>query len=85
MEITRQQFFATIAAAILGKKYWPLVKDWLTPKPTFRSIRVVARPRKLKANWTLETAQDLRAIHGLEAEEELAEYLEPYIRYDTIS
>ena len=36
---------------------------------------VTARSRALKAEYTLELAQDLKAIHGLDAETELANIL----------
>ena len=39
----------------------------------YDKVDVEARP--LKENWTLETAEDLRAIHGLDAEAELANIL----------
>ncbi len=36
---------------------------------------VTAKSRALKAEYTLELAQDLKAIHGLDAEQELANIL----------
>lgn len=38
-------------------------------------VTVTARTRKLKAEYTLEIAQDLKAVHGLDAETELANIL----------
>lgn len=38
-------------------------------------VSVTAKTRKLKAEYTLEIAQDLKAVHGLEAETELANIL----------
>jgi hypothetical protein len=38
-------------------------------------VTVTARSRALKAEYTLELAQDLKAIHGLDAETELANIL----------
>jgi hypothetical protein len=35
------------------------------------STPVQARPRKLRARWSLEAAQNLQALHGLDAEAEL--------------
>jgi hypothetical protein len=35
MNMTRQEFFATIFAAVLGKKYWTQLKAWLKPKPLY--------------------------------------------------
>src|SRR5579872_1531766 len=38
-------------------------------------VTVTARTRKLKAEYSIELAQDLKAIHGLDAETELANIL----------
>lgn len=38
-------------------------------------VSVVAKSRALKAEYTMELAQDLKAIHGLDAEQELANIL----------
>ena len=38
-------------------------------------VTVTARSRALKAEYTMELAQDLKAIHGLDAETELANIL----------
>jgi hypothetical protein len=42
---------------------------------TIEKATVTARSRALKAEYTLELAQDLKAIHGLDAESELANIL----------
>jgi hypothetical protein len=42
---------------------------------TIERVSVVAKTRALKANYTLELAQDLKAIHGLDAEAELSNIL----------
>jgi hypothetical protein len=42
---------------------------------TIERISVVAKTRALKAEYTLELAQDLKAIHGLDAEAELSNIL----------
>ena len=42
---------------------------------TIEKSTVTARSRALRANYTLELAQDLKAIHGLDAETELANIL----------
>ena len=44
-----------------------------------RSVRIVAKPRKLKAVWTPELAQDLNAYHSVDAEAELTSMLSEYI------
>jgi len=42
---------------------------------TIEKATVTARSRALKAEYTIELAQDLKAIHGLDAESELANIL----------
>ena len=42
---------------------------------TIEKATVTARTRALKAEYTMELAQDLRAVHGLDAEAELANIL----------
>ena len=42
---------------------------------TIERVSVVAQTRALKAEYTLELAQDLKAIHGLDAEAELSNIL----------
>lgn len=42
---------------------------------TIEKATVTARTRALKAEYTMELAQDLRAVHGLDAESELANIL----------
>ncbi len=42
---------------------------------TIEKATVTAQTRALRANYTLELAQDLKAIHGLDAETELANIL----------
>ena len=42
---------------------------------SIEKISVVAKSRALKAEYTMELAQDLRAVHGLDAEQELANIL----------
>lgn len=42
---------------------------------TIEKVTVTAKTRALKAEYTLELAQDLKAIHGLDAETELANIL----------
>ena len=44
-----------------------------------RSEAVVAKTRKLKAQWTPEFAQDLNAYHSIDAEAELTSLLSEYI------
>lgn len=42
---------------------------------TIEKVTVTAQSRALKAEYTMELAQDLKAIHGLDAESELANIL----------
>ena len=42
---------------------------------SIEKVTVTAKSRALKAEYTLELAQDLKAIHGLDAEQELANIL----------
>ena len=42
---------------------------------TIEKATVTAKTRALKAEYTMELAQDLKAIHGLDAETELANIL----------
>ena len=43
---------------------------------TIDKVTVTAKSRALKAEYTTELAQDLKAIHGLDAETELANILQ---------
>jgi hypothetical protein len=42
---------------------------------SIEKVSVVARSRALKAEYTMELAQDLKAVHGLDAEQELSNIL----------
>jgi hypothetical protein len=46
---------------------------------TIDKVSVTARSRALKAEYTIELAQDLKAVHGLDAETELANILQSEI------
>ncbi len=50
--------------------------DMKTMNLTIERTMVTAQTRKLKAEYTLELAQDLKAVHGLNAEAELINILE---------
>jgi hypothetical protein len=47
------------------------------------STPVVARPRKLRAKWSLEAAFNLRSLHGLDAEVELTSAIGAEVRFET--
>jgi hypothetical protein len=44
-----------------------------------RSEAIVAKTKKLKAQWTPEFAQDLNAYHSLDAEAELTSMMSEYV------
>jgi hypothetical protein len=46
------------------------------------SSPVTARPRKLRTNWSLESAFNLRSLHGMEAEVELTASVGAEIRFE---
>ena len=50
-------------------------KEWGEMGFTIEKATVTAKSRALKAEYTIELAQDLKAIHGLDAESELANIL----------
>jgi hypothetical protein len=63
----------TADAEALGVQLVVLISTkWVSP---LRSQTVTAKSRALKAEYSLELAQDLKAIHGLDAETELANIL----------
>jgi hypothetical protein len=49
---------------------------------TIESVQVTAKARGLRAGYTRELAQDLRTVHGLDAETELANILAQQILFD---
>jgi hypothetical protein len=63
----------TSQAETLGAS--PTTADFREMAFSIERIAVQARSRALKAEYTTELAQDLRAVHGLDAEAELANIL----------
>ena len=61
---------ATEKAELLGS-----TGDFNEMAMSIEKVSVVARSRALKAEYTMELAQDLKAIHNLDAESELANIL----------
>lgn len=51
------------------------VDAWNSMSVTIEKTSVTAKTRQLRADYSLELAQDLRAIHGLDAENELSNIL----------
>jgi len=64
--MNRRSFLKRIAGAVAAAVALPIAAvSVLETNP------VVVENRKLKARWTMEAAQDLRAMHNLAAEGEL--------------
>jgi len=70
---TRGDFEDTTASTALGTINIPEINVSLASEP------IVAKTRKLKAQWTPEFAQDLNAYHSIDAEAELTSLLSEYI------
>lgn len=56
----------TSAAEILGST--PGTNDWNEMSVAFEKVTATAKSRKLKAEYTTEFAQDLKSVHGYDAE-----------------
>lgn len=67
---------ATYEYDMEGNSNIPEIDLILTSSP------VIARPRKMKARWSLESAFNLRTLHGLEAEVELTSAVGAEIRFE---
>lgn len=67
---------ATAAAEALGDG---VGADYAEMAFSIEKVTVSAKTRALKAEYTTELAQDLRAVHGLDAESELANILQSEI------
>ena len=65
---------ATTVAETLGSNNGG-ASDFAQMAFTIEKVTVTAKSRALKAEYTMELAQDLKAIHGLDAETELANIL----------
>lgn len=63
---------STAAGEALGTSGSPAIAEM---SMTFESKMVEAKTRALKAEYSVELVQDLRAIHGVEAEQELIDIL----------
>jgi len=70
-----QHGMTTSTAEGLGNAYTPSVNAFAEMAFSIEKSTVTARSRALKAEYTMELAQDLKAIHGLDAETELANIL----------
>lgn len=56
-----------------------LAEDMPTIKATLEQVTVTAKTRKLKAEYSIEMAQDLKAVHNIDAEGELMNSLQSEI------
>ena len=72
-EYSRGQGMTTATAEALGDT--PASNAFAEMAFSIEKSTVTARSRALKAEYTMELAQDLKAIHGLDAETELANIL----------
>ena len=66
------QPMATAAAETLGTSGSPVFEEMAF---SIEKVTVTAQTRALKAEYSMELAQDLKAVHGLDAETELANIL----------
>ena len=71
-EYTRGTGFTTAEAEALGDGAGQAFQEMAF---SIEKVAVTARSRALKAEYTMELAQDLKAVHGLDAEQELANIL----------
>lgn len=66
--------FSTSAGETLGRGQTGDL-DWATMSITIEKQAVEAKERGLRTNYTIEVQQDLKAVHGLDAETELSNIL----------
>lgn len=71
--VTSGTGMATGVAEVLGNT--PGTNDWNEMSVAFEKVTATATSRKLKAEFTNEFAQDLKNVHGLEAETLLSNVL----------
>ena len=71
-EYTRGTGFTTAQSEALGDGVGQAFQEMAF---SIEKVAVTARSRALKAEYTMELAQDLKAVHGLDAEQELANIL----------
>lgn len=71
---------ATTAAEALGTSGGG---TWAEMNFTIEKVSVAAKTRALKAEYTQELAQDLKAVHGLDADTELANIVSNEVVFET--
>ena len=76
----RALLLAPFAKPVVQAAYTALVNYNPIPIVHLRltSVPIVAKVRRLKANWTCELSQDLQCYHSIDAEEELKRVLDLY-------
>ena len=68
--------YAQVLPTAQGEQLGKPGTDFRSMKMSLERVSVEAMTRKLKAEYTIELAQDLKAVHGLDAEGELINILE---------
>lgn len=68
--------FAQVLPTAQGEQLGKPGTDFRSMKMSLERVAIEAMTRKLKAEYTIELAQDLKAVHGLDAEAELINILE---------
>jgi hypothetical protein len=82
--ISNLTFTATPSANVTASYQYDMEANANIPQMDMllQSSPITARPRKLRTNWSLESAFNLRALHGLEAEVELTAAVAAQIRHE---
>jgi len=61
--------------AVQAKPSRKLCNEWEKFNKTFREVTLHQKKRKLRAVWSVEAAQDLKAFHGVDNEKEISEHI----------
>lgn len=73
LDLTTGTGMPTAQGELLGTI--PGTNDWRQMSVSFEKVTAEARTRKLKAEYSIEFAQDLKSVHGLDAESLLSSIL----------
>lgn len=68
--MNRRSFLQTLGLVAIGTTVFGKLVPVEPPKPKYRKLRAV---------WTVDLEQDLRAVHSMDAEEELAKMIQEEI------
>jgi len=79
--MNRRQFFGNLAV-IFGASMAPTIFIPKTPIDWGNRRILVPKVRRLKGVWSCELEQDLQAFHGLNAEAEISELMNGYVRQE---